>query len=191
MGLFDSIMGRRRPARPDLDAIFGLPSAAVTLSASLGFEATGSGAVAFRVPEGRAFSDVLAEIQALLAASGNPAVEVAADQYGYTWLVVGTDPPDTGALVTHLHAVNLTLQDAGFGPQLLCAMAGFRGPGDRPLAMVYLFKQGSFYPFAPVPGGGQARDTMLELQVRDLVAQDLAVERDLTRWFPIWGAPGL
>src|SRR5512139_166832 len=129
MGLFESIMGRRKPARPDLDAIFGLPSAAITLSASLGYEPTGLGAVAFRVPEGRAFGDVLAEIQALLAASGNPAVEVTTDQYGYTWVVVRTDPPDTAALVTHLHAVNLTLQDSGFGPQLLCAMAGFRGPG--------------------------------------------------------------
>jgi hypothetical protein len=191
MGIFDSIMGRRKPARPDLDAIFGLPSAAISLSASLGYEATGMGAVAFRVPEGRAFADVLGEIQALLAASGNPAVEVTSDQYGYTWLVVRTDPPDTSALVTHLHAVNLTLQDTGFGPQLLCAMAGFQGPGQRALAMVYLFKQGTFYPFAPVPGGGQTRDTMLELQVRDLVGEDLAVEKDLGRWFPIWGAPGL
>ena len=34
MGLFDALMGRRKPARPDLDAIFGLPSGAITLSAS-------------------------------------------------------------------------------------------------------------------------------------------------------------
>ena len=129
MGLFDSIMGRRKPVRPDLDAIFGLPSAAITLSASLGFDATGTGAVAFRVPEGRAFAEVQAEIEALLAASGNPAVEVTADQYGYTWLVVSTDPPDVGALVTHLHAVNLTLQDSGFGPQLLCSTVDVRRPG--------------------------------------------------------------
>jgi hypothetical protein len=189
MGLFDSIMGRRKPVRPDLDAIFGLPSGAVTLEASLGFEATGMGAVAFRVPEGRAFAEVQAEIEALLAASGNPAVELTADQYGYTWLVISTDPPDVAALVTHLHAVNLTLEDSGFGPQLLCSTATFTGPGGRPLAMVYLFKQGSFYPFAPA--GGQTRDTVLELQIRDLLRDELAVEQDLTRWFPIWGAPGL
>ena len=191
MGLFDAIMGRRKPARPDLDAIFGLPSAAITLSASLGYEPTGSGAVAFRVPEGRAFGEVQGEIEALLEASGNPAVQVTADAYGYTWLVVSTDPPDVAALVTHLHAVNITLQDRGFGPQLLCAMAGFRGPGGRTLGMVYLFKQGAFYPFAPQPGGGQVRDNLLELQIRDLVADDLVVEKDLGRWFPIWGAPGL
>ncbi len=191
MGLFDSIMGRRKPARPDLDAIFGLPSAAITLSASLDYQATGSGAVAFRVPDGRAFAAVQTEIEELLAVSGNPVVELTADQYGYTWLVVRTDPPDVGALVTHLHAVNLTLQDSGFGPQLLCAMATFVGPGERPLAMVYLFKAGAFYPFAPMPGGGQARDTMLELQIRDLVRDELTLEADLSRWFPIWGAPGL
>ena len=191
MGLFDSIMGRRKPARPDLDAIFGLPSAAITLSASLDFEATGAGAVAFRVPDGRAFAAIQTEIEELLAASGNPAVEVTADQYGYTWLVVRTDPPDAGALVTHLHAVNLTLQDSGFGPQLLCAMATFAGPGDRNLAMVYLFKAGAFYPFAPMPDGGQTRDTILELQIRDLLRDELSLEDDLSRWFPIWGAPGL
>jgi PspA associated protein B len=187
----DSIMGRSQPARPDLDAIFGLPSAAITLSAALGYDPTGSGAVAFRVPEGRAFSEVQGEVEALLAASGNPAVEVSRDQYGYTWVVLVTDPPDVAGLVTNLHAVNLTLQDTGWGPQLLCAMVGFRGPEGRTLGMVYLFKQGSFYPFAPTSDASQARDTMLELQIRDLVRDDLVIEKDLSRWFPIWGAPGL
>lgn len=187
----DSILGRSQPVRPDLDAIFGLPSAAITLSAALGYDATGSGAVAFRVPEGRAFSEVQGEVEALLAASGNPAVEVTRDQYGYTWVVLATNPPDVAGLVTNLHAVNLTLQDTGWGPQLLCAMVGFRGPEGRTLGMVYLFKQGSFYPFAPAADGGQTRDTMLELQVRDLVREDLVVEKELSRWFPIWGAPGL
>jgi hypothetical protein len=193
MGLFESILGRRKPARPDLDAIFGLPSAAITLSASLGFEASGTAAVAFRVPEGRAFAEVRSEIEALLAASGNPKVDQHADQYGYTWLVLSTDPPDVGALVTDLHAVNLTLQDSGFGPQLLCSTTTFMGPGTGPgaqaLAMVYLFKQGSFYPFAP--SGEQTRNTMLELQVRDLLRDELSMESDLSRWFPIWGAPGM
>jgi hypothetical protein len=57
------------------------------------------------------------------------------------------------------------------------------------MAMVYLFKQGRFYPF--VPNGAKSRDTVMELQVRDLLGDDVALEQDLTRWFPIWGAPGL
>jgi hypothetical protein len=35
------------------------------------------------------------------------------------------------------------------------------------------------------------RDSVLEMQVRDLVDDDVVVERDLSRWFPVWGAPGL
>lgn len=191
MGLLDSLMGRRKPARPNLDAIFGLPAAAITMETSMGLRATGVGAVAFRVAEGRAFAGVAAEITELLAVSGNPAVATTVDQYGYTWLVVTTDPPDSGALVTHLHAVNLTLQDAGFGPQLLCSTVNFQRPDGGTLALVYLFKQGRFYPFSPHPGGQQTRDTMLEMQLRDLISPELSIEPDLSRWFPIWGAPGL
>ncbi len=32
---------------------------------------------------------------------------------------------------------------------------------------------------------------MLELQVRDLLRDELSMESDLSRWFPIWGAPGM
>ena len=55
--------------------------------------------------------------------------------------------------------------------------------------MVYLYKRGTFYPFAPLPG--QRRDNALELQLRGVIGVDLKIEKDLTRWFPVWGAPGL
>jgi hypothetical protein len=70
----------------------------------------------------------------------------------------------------------------------------FRDSTGRTLALVYLYKQGTFYPFAPQPGEGQQaqrRDNLLEMQVRDLVRNDLPVEPDLQRWMPLWGAPGL
>jgi hypothetical protein len=200
MGLFDSIMGRAKPPKPDLDNLFGLPSAAITLEASVGFRSTGSGAVAFRAPEGKAFADVQREIEALVgggaataaAAAGASQVEVTQDSYGYTWIVLTVDPPDMPTLVTDLHAVNASLVDAGFGPTLLCTLVTFVDDRGRRLGLVYLFKQGTFYPFVPDPGAGpQRRDNIVELQVRDLVAQDLNNEPDLTRWFAVWGAPGM
>ncbi|MEW2396947.1 hypothetical protein [Streptomyces sp. NPDC046862] len=45
-------------------------------------------------------------------------------------------------------------------------------------------------PFAPLAGSGQRRDHPLELQVKAALTDDLRIERDLSRWFPIWGAPG-
>jgi hypothetical protein len=52
---------------------------------------------------------------------------------------------------------------------------------------VYLFKRGTFYPFAP--DGHEHRDTEQELRLKSLVADDLTVETDLDRWFPLWDLP--
>ena len=52
--------------------------------------------------------------------------------------------------------MNTALEDSGFGPQLLCSLVGFRDAERRPLALVYLYKRGTFYPFAPLPGGRSA-----------------------------------
>jgi hypothetical protein len=188
MGFLDAVLGRRKAVRPNLDALFALPAAAVTLQVELDMVPTGVGSVAFRAPEGRAFADIAAECQALLDASGGPKVEVVADDFGYDWMIVRTQPPDISAVVTDLHAVNTSLVDGGFGPQLLCSLVGFVDPTGRRLAMVYLYKQGTFYPFVP---DGQMRDNILELQVRDLVLRELPIEPVMERWFAVWGAPGM
>jgi hypothetical protein len=31
----------------------------------------------------------------------------------------------------------------------------------------------------------------LEIEVQGTVANDMKIEPELTRWFPVWGAPGL
>lgn len=186
MGLFDSLMGRSKPAKPNLDQLFAIPSAAITLQVSLGAMPTGKGSVAFRAPEGKAFADVIADVKQLLTATSNPELEATQDAYGYTWLTITST--DISDLVNGLHAVNISLQDAGFGPQLLCSLVGFRRD-DQDFALVYLYKRGTFYPFAPT--GEPRRDNILELQLRDLLASDLPLEQEMTRWFPVWGAPGL
>jgi hypothetical protein len=68
-------------------------------------------------------------------------------------------------------------------------MVNFKDERDSRLAVVYLYKQGSFYPFAPL--AGERRDNAVELQVRGVLQGELPVEADLSRWFPLWGAPGL
>ncbi|MCU4745196.1 MULTISPECIES: PspA-associated protein PspAB [unclassified Streptomyces] len=194
MGFLDIILGRSKPVKPDLDQLFAVPSAALTLEAGAGFTPTGLGSVCFASVEGGAFARIQDDVRGLLDAdtpTGGVPVKFSQDGYGYTWLLAEHDPSDAAGLVNDLHAVNTLLQDGGFGPQLLCSLIGFKDDRDRPLALVYLYKRGTFYPFAPVPGGGERRDTPLELQMRGLLENDLRLEKDLSRWFPVWGAPGL
>ncbi|KAA1423537.1 hypothetical protein FE697_008035 [Mumia zhuanghuii] len=189
MGFWDALMGRSKPPQADLDALFALPSAALTLEAAATIKPTGVGAVCYRQSEGAAFSTMQSDVSELLDADGGPKVERTVDPYGFTWLVVQHDPEDVGGLVTDLHAVNSTLVDNGFGPHLLCSVVDFATAEGRPLGLVYLYKRGTFYPFAPA--GEPRRDNGLELQVRGIVADELPIEKDLSRWLAIWGAPGL
>ncbi|MEU6779139.1 PspA-associated protein PspAB [Nonomuraea sp. NPDC003707] len=186
MGWLDALLGRSKPVKPNLDALFALPSAAVTLQAATGLVPTGLGSVAFRAAEGGAFATLERDVKELLGER----VEESRDSYGYTWLLVRREPDALGDLVTELHAVNSSLESAGFGPSLLCSLVSFRSEGDgRRLAVVYLYKRGTFYPFAPL--AAQRRDNALELQVRGALEGELPLEKDLGRWFPVWGAPGL
>ncbi|WP_328478393.1 hypothetical protein OHS71_08360 [Streptomyces sp. NBC_00377] len=147
MGFLDVLFGRTRPVKPDLDQLFGLPSAAITLQAASGFTPTGAGSVCFAAIEGGAFTQVQQDVRALLDADSERAgvpVEFSRDSYGYSWLLSRRDPDDLPALVSDLHAVNTALQDSGFGPT-----------------------------------------------IKATVKDNLRVEEDLTRWFPLWGAPSL
>ena len=194
MGFLDTLFGRTKPVQPKLDDLFGLPSAAITLEASTGFTPTGSGSVCFRAVEGKTFKDIQDDVRELLDMdAGKPGgglpVEVTKDTYGYTWVVSSRMSDEMQSLVTDLHAVNSALVDNGFGPQLLCTLVAFRDSSERRLALVYLYKRGTFYPFAPLPG--ERRDNALELEVKGALGDDLKFEQDLSRWFPVWGAPGL
>jgi hypothetical protein len=231
VGFLDTLLGRSKPKRPDLDQLFALPSAAVTLQAGAAFVPTGVGAVCFASVEGGAFAQLQRDVRALLDADterGGIPVEFGQDSYGYTWLTARHTPDETADLVNDLHAVNTLLAEGGFGPQLLCSIVAFRESADgtdlgdgtepadgtgvaggaesaggtgvaggagagvpRTLALIYLYKRGTFYPFVPLPGAAEKRDNGLELQVRALLANDLPLEKDLSRWFPVWGAPGL
>ncbi|MAO80754.1 PspA-associated protein PspAB [uncultured Nocardioides sp.] len=192
MGLLDSILGRSRPKQANLDALFAVPSAAITLRAAVGLAPTGLGAVCYRPAGGAAFAQAEQEIVELLrGAADAPDVRLEHDEFGFTWLVVDDDPDDVEGLVTDLHAVNTTLESHGFGPGLLCSLVPFEDTTGRRAGLVYLYKQGSFYPFAPQAGAGRTRDNLLEIQLRDLLAGELPVEREMSRWLALWGAPGL
>jgi hypothetical protein len=188
MGLLDTLLGRSKPVKPDLDELFALPSAAVTLEAAGGLRPTGVGSVCVKPAEGGAFAGLKDQIDALLAVEGGK-YEATTDSFGFSWIVSRRDPSDLSGLVADLHGVNATLSDAGFGPSLLCTLVAFSDGTSTPVGLVYLYKRGTWYPFAPT--GPDRRDNARELQVKAYVGDDLKFEADLSRWFPVWGAPGL
>ena len=256
MGLLDSLFGRTKPVAANLDDLFALPSAAITLQAAAGMSFTGRAGVCWKPPAGQAPQDVQHEIEQLLAiddtpgsaagGAGTPAagppsssgvsigqLTQKVDSYGYRWLLL--EDTEIDDLVARVHLVNTMLAENGWGPQLLCSVFSLAGspPSEseqlaaeglvldtastatpstdapatggapatappptgsapassdsKPLYLVYLYKRGSFYPFAP--DGKEQRDNEVELRMRSLLANDLKMEPDLSRWFPLWDLP--
>jgi len=209
MGLLDTILGRTKPVQSNLDALFALPSASITLQSAAGMACSGHAGVCFKPPTGQGFSEMESEVVKLLSMDGGSGLTRSEDSFGYVWLVV--EDPDIESLVTRVHLVNSSLSDAGWGPQLLCSVFGLAqlvgdttadtgsdlvregatvGSGtvvSSTSYLVYLFKRGTFYPF--VPTGHEQRSTEEEFRIRSLVADDLTVESDLDRWFPLWDLP--
>src|ERR1700674_4996037 len=78
MGIFDTLLGRTKPVRANLDALFSLPSAAITLQVTAGLVPTGRAGGCFKPPAGQPFAEMQAELEQLLAqpdeqpASGSP-----------------------------------------------------------------------------------------------------------------------
>ncbi len=240
MGLLDTILGRTKPVKPNLDQLFALSGAALTLQAATGLLPSGRAGVCAKPPTGPSFEQMQRDIAALLATGSGPAPDLessaadrsgtgstpgsdvavsggatslaalddgsgmagaadltvrhAVDSFGYQWIVV--DGGTVEDLVTRVHMVHSSLEDAGWSEQLLCSVFGFRpGPGvvgdlgstGTSLFLVYLAKRGTFYPFAPT--GRQQRNSELELRIRSVIGSDLPVESDLSRWFPMWDLP--
>jgi hypothetical protein len=189
-GFWGAITGRTKPKQANLDSLFLVPSAAITLETSAGFTPTGTGSVCYRAADGAAYQQMQDDVVALLKDDPDkPDVTVQQDTFGFTWLVVTGDPTDVEGLCTDLHAVNAALEEQGFAGGLLCSVVPFTDRSGHKVGLVYLYKQGTFYGFAPT--GANTRDNLLEIQVRDELKAELPMEQDLQRWLALWGAPGL
>lgn len=187
MGLLDVLRGQRAPRRADLDNLFALGSASFTLDAALDLRTTGRAGVCFKTIEMGEFEALVREIEELLAATSTDSgttIDRHEDGMGFSWVVVSD--PDLDDLVTTTHVVSQSLEERGFSERLLCAVFGFDGePGA--VDLVYGYKRGTFYPFAPREG--RRRDNPLELRVSSALATDLQIEPELERWYPVWNAP--
>jgi hypothetical protein len=126
--IFDSLLGRTTPAQPDLDRLFRLPSAALTLQSAFALRSTGQAGVAYKREAGRGFAETQEQIRQLLGLGDGPdesavSVHEEQDAYGYSWIIITCD--DFERLVNLVHVVNGTLGDEGYGAKLLLSAFAF------------------------------------------------------------------
>jgi hypothetical protein len=189
VGLRDALFGRTKQVAPNLDNLFALSTAALTLQSELDLVSSGEAGLCFKAGSGESSLETDDDIKQLLDFDETSnKVTFTKDELGFQWLVV--KDPDFEALVTRVHSADTSMVEHGLGPRLLCAVFGFvpkTPPGEGSVRLVYLMKQGTFYPFAPT--GSSQRNNELELRVRSFLTTDLPIEPNLSRWMALWNVP--
>jgi hypothetical protein len=188
MGLGDVLFGRKKLRGPNLDKLFALTTAQLTLETELNLKPAGVAAVVFKPLSAGEFARAEQEIDELLsvtAQSSGSQVRRRSDTYGFQWLVVRDR--DFEDLVTSVHLVSSELDARGFGGQLLAALFAFEGDA-KPVNLIYGYKRGAFWPFIPT-GKDQERDNAEEIRLKNELEGELPIEPDLSRWLGLFGAP--
>jgi len=186
MGFLDSILGKTKLPEAKTDKLFAISTAAVTLETSLGYKADGKAGVCIKPMESSRYDAARAEIEDLLKLSMKETgtqYKIEKDEYNYVWVVLSD--LDFEDLVTNIQMISQVLMEQGFGTQLLAAVYRFRG--EDVAYWIYSFKLGSYYPF--VPASGRQRDTSREFRLKALMEKEMPIEKDESRWYPMWGMP--
>jgi PspA associated protein B len=188
VGLGDVLFGRKKLKGANLDKLFALSTAQITLEAEIGLQPAGIAAVVFKPLSAGEFMQAERDIDELLGVAARDSgskVARRSDSFGYQWLVIRDS--DFEDLVTTTHLVSSELQARGFGGQLLAALFAFKG-GEHPTYLIYGYKTGTFWPFVPT-GMDKERDNAQELRLKAELEPELPIEPDLTRWLALFDAP--
>jgi hypothetical protein len=189
MGLFDVLTGKRKVKQPAESRLFAMATAAITLEMSLNLKSSGKAAIVFQPLATADFESIVTDMEEVLRGAGEDTgtvVDKTDDSFGYRWMVLADE--DFEDLVVGVNVVSQALQDGGYGERILCAVFAFRDSRDKPVYWIYNYKRGAYYPFVPA-GGDQRRDSEAELRLKAQIGNELPVEAELERWFPLWGIP--
>jgi hypothetical protein len=188
VGIGNVLFGRRKLKGANLDKLFALSTAAITLETELGLKTAGVAAVVFKPLSASEFTRAENDMEELLGVAARDSgseVRRRSDSFGFEWIVIRDK--DIEDLVTTTHLISSELVDRGFGGQLWAAVFRFKG-GEHPVHIIYGYKRGTFWPFIPT-GEGQERDNAEELRLKNELDSELPIEPDLTRWLGLFNAP--
>lgn len=203
MGLLDALTGRHKVKGPAPDRLFAITTAYVALEAEHQIKPAGDAAIVFQALKTAEFEAAITDMEEVVRATGGEngtKVHTEDDSFGYRWMVL--DGAGVEDLAVGINAVSSSIETAGHGERLLCAVFAFQDAQRRPVYFIYNYKRGYWYPFVPAGtsastsstgsyGSSQAgeRSTERELQLKAQMADELPIEPELERWFPLWGIP--
>jgi hypothetical protein len=194
VGLRDILTGRHEVKGPAPDRLFAISTAYIALQSEHQIDPAGSAAIVFQALATAEFEATLRDMEEVVKATGGDSgttVSTEDDSFGYRWMVLrNAGASSVEDLAVGINAVSGSIETAGHGERLLCAVFAFTDAQKRPVYFIYNYKRGFWYPFVPEgPASANQRSTERELQLKAQMSSELPIEPELERWFPLWGIP--
>ncbi|HEX3509858.1 MAG TPA: hypothetical protein VHT27_02045 [Solirubrobacteraceae bacterium] len=194
MGLRDILTGRHEVKGPAPDKLFAISTAYITLETEHQIAPTGAAAIVFQALATSEFEATIKDMEEVVRATGGDSgttVSTSDDEYGYRWMTLRNPEgaPSVEDLAVGINAVSGSIETAGHGDRLLCAVFAFSDAQKRPVYFIYNYKRGFWYPFVPDPAAEKTRLTERELQLKAQMGTEMPIEPEIERWFPLWGIP--
>ena len=189
MGFLDILRGKRELKMPAADRLFAMSTAYVKLELELEMKTSGQAAIVFQPLATSDFEGIVRDMEEVVKGTGEETgttVTSTDDEFGYRWMILSDD--DMEDLVVGVNAVSTAIQGGGYGDRVLCAVFAFRDNRDKHVYFIYNYKRGWWYPFVPAEGE-QQRSSERELRIKAQIGNELPIEPELERWFPLWGVP--
>ena len=189
MGFLDILTGKRKIKPPAESRLFAMSTAAVTLEMTLELKSSGKAAIVFQPLATADFTSIVRDMEEVLRGTGEdtgtrsrrPTTRSATAG----WCSTTRTSRTSSSASTSSRRRSRTAATA----TACCARCSRSAtPTTSPVYWIYNYKRGAFYPFVPA-GGEQRRDTERELRLKAQIGNELPVEPELERWFPLWGIP--
>ncbi len=194
MGILDTLFGRQKPVPIGPERLFAMSTAQITLETAQGLTPTGTAAMCFKGIASGPFQQIQSELDSMLKVAEKLDNDVTyrtyQDTLGYSWLIFSS--ADFQSLVTTLHVASRSLLDQGYGSQLLFAIFPFKRTQGGTMYWMYNYKRGTFYAFVPSSDTHdkmRRRDNPEELRLAAAMNNEMPVEQETERWFPVWDLP--
>ena len=195
----------------DSEAIESLSRASIKLDEKFGIKSSGKCGICTKAVEIDEFKKMKEFIDNFLSIattnkekSGiNISYRSLIDEYGYLWFVLEGNVLED--LISSISSIGDTIHEKGFSKQLLATVFEFtsgyqndnfknNGVGSKRQYLIYNDKTNKFYPFVPLNDSSsdtisKNRNHDQEIKLMEELSTEIAFEKDLSKWYPLWNIP--
>lgn len=182
--LFGTATEHEASKKADPNDLIALSRVSLAVETNMNYEPCEVGGLAFSDIDDQEFEKALNEVKGVI--KSNDDTEDAdldmKDIHGTQWIVVNDESIES--LAANLQFGASAMESVEYSSRLLAAVLPFKNDENDYIYVIYSFRRGSFYPFAPQ--GLDERDSKIERRLSTIIEDEIDVEDDRSYWYPLW-----